>query len=72
MPELPIAYRGVVYPWQCDHMGHVNAMWHVGEVRRGRGDIFIDYQVPGRDPSHAKLRKLNFLDIHADKLSGDR
>jgi hypothetical protein len=18
------AYRGTVYPWQCDHMGHMN------------------------------------------------
>ncbi|MEC9345116.1 MAG: acyl-CoA thioesterase [Pseudomonadota bacterium] len=21
-------YRGVVYPWQCDHMGHLNAMFY--------------------------------------------
>ncbi|MBP2674540.1 MAG: hypothetical protein H6Q84_1380 [Deltaproteobacteria bacterium] len=19
MPDLPITYRGVAYPWQCDH-----------------------------------------------------
>ncbi len=26
-------YRGVVYPWQCDHMGHMNVMCcHGGEV----------------------------------------
>jgi len=24
-------YRGVVYPWQCDHMGHMNVMWYVGK-----------------------------------------
>lgn len=22
-------YRGAVYPWHCDHMGHVNAAWYV-------------------------------------------
>jgi acyl-CoA thioester hydrolase len=22
-------YRGTVYPWHCDHMGHVNAAWYV-------------------------------------------
>lgn len=21
-------WRGVVYPWQCDHMGHLNAMYY--------------------------------------------
>lgn len=31
MPDLPITYRGVVYPWQCDHMGHMNVMWYVGK-----------------------------------------
>jgi acyl-CoA thioester hydrolase len=31
MPELPITYRGTVYPWHCDHMGHMNVMWYVGK-----------------------------------------
>ena len=26
-----VAYRGTVYPWQCDHMGHLNVMWYVGK-----------------------------------------
>ena len=25
-----ITARGVVYPWHCDHMGHMNVMWYVG------------------------------------------
>src|SRR5512147_885427 len=29
--EPIIAYRGTVYPWQCDHMGHMNSMWYVGK-----------------------------------------
>jgi acyl-CoA thioester hydrolase len=24
-------YRGTVYPWQCDHIGHMNIMWYVGK-----------------------------------------
>jgi len=24
MSEMPITYRGTVYPWHCDHMGHIN------------------------------------------------
>ena len=26
-----VNYRGVVYPWQCDHVGHMNVMWYVGK-----------------------------------------
>jgi acyl-CoA thioester hydrolase len=29
--ELPITYRGTVYPWHCDQMGHMNVMWYVGK-----------------------------------------
>ena len=31
MAEPMITYRGVVYPWHCDHMGHMNVMWYVGK-----------------------------------------
>jgi len=31
MKELSITYKGVVYPWHCDHMGHMNVMWYVGK-----------------------------------------
>jgi acyl-CoA thioester hydrolase len=26
-----LTHRGIVYPWQCDHMGHMNVMWYVGK-----------------------------------------
>ena len=26
-----VTYRGAVYPWHCDHMGHMNVMWYVGK-----------------------------------------
>ncbi|MFD1657814.1 acyl-CoA thioesterase [Streptomyces caeni] len=28
---LDVTYRGTVYPWHCDHMGHMNVMWYVGK-----------------------------------------
>ena len=31
MGEPILTYRGMVYPWQCDHMGHMNVMWYVGK-----------------------------------------
>jgi len=29
--EAIVTYRGVVYPSQCDQMGHMNVMWYVGK-----------------------------------------
>jgi len=31
MAEPFITYRGTVYPWHCDQMGHMNVMWYVGK-----------------------------------------
>ena len=31
MTEHTMTYRGVVYPWQCDHMNHMNVMWYTGK-----------------------------------------
>ena len=31
MLERPITHRGTIYPWQCDHMGHMNVMWYAGK-----------------------------------------
>jgi acyl-CoA thioester hydrolase len=31
MSEWKVTYRGVVYPWHCDHMGHMNVMWYSGK-----------------------------------------
>ena len=26
-----LTYRGAVFTWHCDHMGHMNVMWYVGK-----------------------------------------
>ena len=31
MSEWILTYRGTVYPWHCDHMGHMNVMWYTGK-----------------------------------------
>ncbi len=40
MPELPITYRGAVYPWHCDHMGHMNVMWYAGKFDEATWHLF--------------------------------
>jgi acyl-CoA thioester hydrolase len=34
------SYRGAVYPWHCDHMGHMNVMWYVGKFDEGTWNLF--------------------------------
>lgn len=31
MENADLTYKGAVYPWHCDHMGHMNVMWYVGK-----------------------------------------
>jgi len=33
-------YRGVVYPWHCDHMGHMNVMWYTGKFDEATWALF--------------------------------
>ncbi len=40
MSELQITYRGTVYPWHCDHMGHMNVMWYVGKFDEATWHLF--------------------------------
>jgi acyl-CoA thioester hydrolase len=38
--ELQITYRGAIYPWHCDHMGHMNVMWYVGKFDEATWQLF--------------------------------
>src|SRR5512144_1908700 len=40
MTELPITYRGTIYPWHCDHVGHMNVMWYVGKFDEATWHFF--------------------------------
>jgi len=35
-----ITYRGTVYPWHCDNMGHMNVMWYVGKFDEATWNLF--------------------------------
>ena len=38
--SLPIMYKGAVYPWHCDHMGHMNVMWYVAKFDEANWNLF--------------------------------
>jgi acyl-CoA thioester hydrolase len=35
-----VTYRGTNYPWQCDHVGHMNIMWYVGKFDEANWNLF--------------------------------
>jgi acyl-CoA thioester hydrolase len=40
-----LTYRGSVYPWQCDQMGHMNVMWYVGKMDEASHNLFASLGV---------------------------
>ena len=52
MGEFIVTYRGTVYPWQCDHMGHMNVMWYVGKFDEATWQLLASVGL-----SSARLRK---------------
>jgi len=40
MNEALLTYRGTVYPWHCDHVGHMNVMWYVGKFDEATWHLF--------------------------------
>ncbi|MBI3595683.1 MAG: thioesterase family protein [Nitrospirae bacterium] len=47
-------YRGTVFPWHCDHIGHMNVMWFVGKFDEATWQLF---SMLGITPSY--IRKQN-------------
>ena len=44
-----VTYRGVVYPSQCDHMGHMNVAWYVAKFDEATWQLFTAIGLtPGR------------------------
>jgi acyl-CoA thioester hydrolase len=51
---MEATYRGTVYPWQCDHVGHMNIMWYVSKFDEANWNLFARI---GLTPSY--LRQFN-------------
>jgi acyl-CoA thioester hydrolase len=47
LPELVITHRGVVYPWQCDHVGHMNVMWYMAKFDEATWQLFAALGITG-------------------------
>ena len=57
MSDRITTYKGTVYPWHCDHVGHMNVMWYVGKFDEATWNLFrydrTDAIIPaGEEPRH--------------------
>jgi acyl-CoA thioester hydrolase len=52
--DSAITYRGVVYPWQCDHMGHMNVMWYTSKFDEATWSLFA---LIGITPTYIREQK---------------
>ena len=54
MAEPLLTYRGTVYPWHCDHVGHMNIMWYAGKFDEATWQFF---NALGLTPSFLRTAK---------------
>jgi len=54
MSKTLLTYRGAVYPWHCDHVGHMNVMWYVGKFDEATWNLF---NAMGLSPSYLRTAK---------------
>jgi acyl-CoA thioester hydrolase len=60
MAEFIVTYRGSVYPWHCDHMGHMNVMWYVGKFDEATWQILA---AVGASPSRMRTEGFGLVAV---------
>ena len=69
-----ITYRGTVYPWHCDHMGHMNVMWYVGKFDEATWNLFSELGLTPeflRERRRAMAAVQQNITYRRELLSGD-
>ena len=67
-------YRGAVYPWHCDHMGHLNVMWYVSKFDEATWNLFSEIGVTPaflREKSRAMAAVQQNITYKREMVSGD-
>lgn len=61
--EMFLTARSVVYPWQCDHMGHMNVMWYTAKFDEATWHLFAH---AGITPSYLRQNKRAMAGVQQD------
>lgn len=62
-PELLVTARSVVYPWQCDHMNHMNVMWYTGKFDEATWQLMGHI---GATPSYLRNNHRALVAVHQE------
>ncbi len=74
MAKAFLTYQGVIYPWQCDHMGHMNVMYYVGKFDEATWSSFSAIGLLGRkmrDDKKGMVPVEQNLQYKAELVAGD-
>jgi acyl-CoA thioester hydrolase len=69
-----VTYRGVVYPWHCDHIGHMNVMWYVGKFDEATSHLFASLGITPtyiRDNERGMVAVEQRISYKRELLAGD-
>ena len=63
MTEARTTYRGVVYPWQCDAIGHFTTQFYMGVFDQAAWHFLYE---AGFDPSSLEDDGVGWADVHQE------
>jgi len=55
-----VTYKGTVYPWQCDHVGHMNVMWYTAKFDEATWVLFAEL---GITPSYLRDQQCGMVAV---------
>ncbi|MBL4613229.1 MAG: acyl-CoA thioesterase [Emcibacter sp.] len=67
-------YQGVVYPWHCDHMEHMNVMHYVGKFDEATWHFFSSIGLQGkkmRDEKKGMVAVEQHIQYKGELMAGD-
>ena len=73
-PRGIMTYRGIVYPWHCDHMDHMNVMWYTGKFDEASWSFLASF---GVDTAYLRDRERRMAAVeqtfryHQELFAGD-
>ena len=69
-----ITYRGVVYPWHCDHMSHMNVMWYTSKFDEATWSVFASIGITPtyiREQNHGMAAIEQTIAYKRELVAGD-
>jgi len=74
MNKMMQTYQGTIYPWHCDHMGHMNVMHYVGKFDEATWHFFSQVGISSkkmRDENQGLVAVEQNLKYKRELLAGD-